>query len=478
MDPADGGDAHAGAVRRPRVDLRTEVRRHPPARVQTRHGRPAVLAQPAAAGHSRRRRRDSGAARRHRDPRRRDHLGSVWRVPRIGHHLARRPGCAAPSPGGAPGAAGRAAARRAADARAGTEGRRAVGTGVPRRVGRGDRQAPRLAIRASPIATLAEDEVRADAGLRRRRLHRSAGRSDRPWRVAGRPPRERRLRIRGKGWHRLRHEAAAGAARPAERDRDAQAPVHEIRRTPAHPRALGQAGSRRPRRLHRVDRPPQASPLPAAERQAVITHPEKLLFPDDGITKGELASYYEMLAPVMLPHLRRRPITMERYPAGIGRKGFIQKDVSEGLPAWLERVAVPKNDGTVHHPLVTDTRSLLWITNQNCITPHVWTSRAPDLYHPDICVFDLDPAEDEKPGVLRAAALALRDLLEEIGLPSWVKTSGSKGFHIAVPLDRKSEMGDAARFAHAVGTLLVRRDPAHPTQEFPQTDRGGRILVD
>jgi len=210
----------------------------------------------------------------------------------------------------------------------------------------------------------------------------------------------------------------------------------------------------------------------------VITHPEKLLFPDDGITKGELAAYYEMLAPVMLPHIRGRPITMERYPAGIGRKGFIQKDVSKGFPAWLERVAVPKNDGTVHHPLVTDTRSLLWIANQNCITPHVWTSRAPDLYHPDICVFDLDPAENEEPGVLRAAALALRDLLEDMGLPSWVKTSGSKGFHIAVPLDRKIEMGDAARFAHAVGTLLVSRDPAHLTQEFHKADRGGRILVD
>jgi bifunctional non-homologous end joining protein LigD len=210
----------------------------------------------------------------------------------------------------------------------------------------------------------------------------------------------------------------------------------------------------------------------------VITHPEKLLFPDDGITKGELASYYEAIAPVMVPHIKARPITMERYPAGIDRKGFIQKDVSKGFPAWLQRVEVPKKDGTVHHPIVTDTRSLLWIVNQNTITPHVWISRAPDLYHPDICVFDLDPAEDEKPDVLRAAALALRGLLDELGLPSWVKTSGSKGFHIVVPLDGKSDMGDVARFAHAVGTLLVKRDPEHLTQEFHKKDRGGRILVD
>ena len=209
----------------------------------------------------------------------------------------------------------------------------------------------------------------------------------------------------------------------------------------------------------------------------MITHPEKVLFPDDGITKGDLASYYEAIAPVMVPHLRARPITMERFPAGIGKQGFIQKDVSKGFPAWLERVEVPKKDGTVHHPIVTDTRSLLWITNQNCITPHVWTSRAPDLYHPDICVFDLDPSVDE-PGMLRDAALLLRDMLDELGLPSWVKTSGSKGFHIAVPLDGKMETDRVAAFANAVGTLLVARDPKHLTQEFHKRNRGKRILVD
>ena len=210
----------------------------------------------------------------------------------------------------------------------------------------------------------------------------------------------------------------------------------------------------------------------------MITHPGKVLFPEDGITKGDLASYYEAVASVMVPHIKARPVTMERFPAGIDKKGFIQKDVSKGFPAWLERVEVPKKDGTVHYPLVTDKRSLLWIVNQNTITPHVWISRIPKLDNPDICVFDLDPTEDEKPAVLRAAALALRDLLEALGLPSWVKTSGSKGFHIVVPLDGKSTMGEVAGFTHAVGTLLVRRDPKHLTQEFHKKDRGGRILVD
>jgi bifunctional non-homologous end joining protein LigD len=209
----------------------------------------------------------------------------------------------------------------------------------------------------------------------------------------------------------------------------------------------------------------------------LITHPEKVLFPEDGITKGELASYYETIAPVMLPHIRGRPVTMERYPAGIGAKGFFQKDVSKGFPEWLSRVEVPKKDGKVCHLLVRDKRSLLWLANQNCITPHVWTSRAPNLYHPDLCVFDLDPSEDA-PDILRAAALGLRDLLDELGLPSWVKTSGSKGFHIVVPLDAKAGFDEVSRFAHAVGALLVERDPKNLTQEFNKADRGGRMFVD
>jgi bifunctional non-homologous end joining protein LigD len=209
----------------------------------------------------------------------------------------------------------------------------------------------------------------------------------------------------------------------------------------------------------------------------MITHPEKVLFPADGITKGDLAAYYDAIAPLMLPHIRNRPVTMQRYPQGIEAQSFWQKDVSKGFPPWLERAEVPKKDGVVHHPLVTDTRGLLWLANQNSITPHVWTSRAPNLYHPDICVFDLDPSNDDAAAV-RDAALLLRDLLDELGLPAWVKTSGSKGFHIVIPLDAKADHGEVSRFAHAVGTALVRRDPHHLTQEFSKVDRQGRILVD
>ena len=215
---------------------------------------------------------------------------------------------------------------------------------------------------------------------------------------------------------------------------------------------------------------------------AAITHPEKVLFPDSGITKGELCAYYDAIAPLMLPHISGRPITMERYPAGIDKKGFIQKDVSKGFPAWLERVAVDKRGakaaGSVHYPLARDERSLLWLANQNSVTPHVWTARVPKLHQPDLCVFDLDPPGDEGQEVLRAAALAVRDLLAELGLPSFVKTSGSKGFHIVVPLDGQDDFDVVWRFAHGAGAVLVKRHPDTLTQEFIKADRGGRIFVD
>lgn len=209
----------------------------------------------------------------------------------------------------------------------------------------------------------------------------------------------------------------------------------------------------------------------------MITHPDKVLFPDDGITKRDLADYYEAVAPVMLPHLVGRPVTMERYPDGIGEEGFFQKSVTKGFPEWLERVEVPKKGGTVHHVIIRDVQGLLWLANQNCITPHVWASRVPRLRHPDICILDLDPSVDDALR-LRDAACAIRDLLTELGLRSWVKTSGSKGFHIAVGLDGQATAGTVSRFAGTIGTLMTRRLPDLFTMEFAKADRGDRIYLD
>ena len=212
----------------------------------------------------------------------------------------------------------------------------------------------------------------------------------------------------------------------------------------------------------------------------MISHPDKLLFPEDGITKGEVAAYYASIAPLMLPHLRARPVTMERFPNGIAASGFLQKDVSKGFPEWLERVEAPKRGGVVHYPLINDDRSLEWMANQNCITPHVWASRTPKLYQPDVCVFDLDPSAEEELDILRGAALQVRDVLAELDpdLPSWVKTSGSKGFHIVVSLDPSLGFDEVAAFALGVARVMVARDPEHLTLEFNKVDRGGRIYVD
>jgi bifunctional non-homologous end joining protein LigD len=212
-------------------------------------------------------------------------------------------------------------------------------------------------------------------------------------------------------------------------------------------------------------------------RAPAITHAEKVLFPADGITKGELAAYYDAVAPVMLPHLRRRPITMERFPNGIGEKGFIQKDVSKGFPEWLKRVEAPKKGGTVHYPLANDRRSLQWLANQNAVTLHVWPSRTPRLDRPDVCVLDLDPSRDE-PEVLREAMLAMKGVLVELGHASWVKTSGSKGFHVVVPMPAHATFEDASTLADRVAGILVEQHPTTLTQAFTKADRGERIFID
>jgi bifunctional non-homologous end joining protein LigD len=210
----------------------------------------------------------------------------------------------------------------------------------------------------------------------------------------------------------------------------------------------------------------------------VITHPEKVLFPDDGITKGELAAYYSLIAPLMVPHLRGRPLTMERFPSGIGRKGFLQKNLAAGFPEWLKRTETPrKSGGTVNYALANDQRSLLWLVNQNTVSFHVWTARAPRLTQPDICVFDLDPMK-KQPAVLREAALIVRDALKAQGFKSWVKTSGSKGYHIVIPMAPRTTYKEAEQLAKTFGADLAARHPKIFTVAFLKDKRGGKILID
>jgi bifunctional non-homologous end joining protein LigD len=215
-----------------------------------------------------------------------------------------------------------------------------------------------------------------------------------------------------------------------------------------------------------------------------VTHPEKVLFPDDGITKGDLVAYYRTVAPRMLPLIAGRPVTMQRFPDGIGRGGFLQKQIGRHFPDWIERVTAPNRrtrQATVRdevtYPVCRHPDDLAYLANQGCVTPHVWLSRAPDIHHPDQMVFDLDPASDDL-GVLRLAATSLRGLLEELGLSSFLKSSGSRGLHVVVPLQPAADTDTVKLFSIAVTEALAARHPGELTTEARIANRHGRLYLD
>ena len=218
-------------------------------------------------------------------------------------------------------------------------------------------------------------------------------------------------------------------------------------------------------------------PVRCGRRSVRITHPDKLLFPADGITKAGLASYYRDVASAMVPHVRDRPITLHRFNQGIEGPGFMQKEIPAGAPHWVRRVRVSKEGGTVCHALAVDAPALVWLANQNCITPHVWTSRADRLGVPDRLVFDLDPADDDWP-LVRRTAVELGAILREAGCEPFAMVTGSRGIHVVVALRRVTSfdrVGDAAR---AVADELVLRRPKELTTQFRKRERRGRLYVD
>jgi bifunctional non-homologous end joining protein LigD len=208
-----------------------------------------------------------------------------------------------------------------------------------------------------------------------------------------------------------------------------------------------------------------------------ITRPEKVLFPDDGITKGDLIDYYRRIAPWMLPYLRDRPLALERYPDGINESRIFQKNVSSYYPAWIKTVTVKKVGGTVRHVVCHNQATLIYLANQACITPHIWLSRIDKLDYPDQMVFDLDPSSEDFE-LVKATAQSFRRLLEELELPAYVKTSGSRGLHVAVPLNRSEDFDSMHEFARRLAEIVVMGDPNHRTLEQRISKRKGRVFVD
>lgn len=216
----------------------------------------------------------------------------------------------------------------------------------------------------------------------------------------------------------------------------------------------------------------------AGRRSVRLTHPGKLLFPGDGITKADLAAYLRDVAPAMLPHVRDRPLTLHRFTDGLAGAGFMQKELPRGAPAWVRRVRVPKEGGTVCHGLVNDAATLVWLANVNCLTPHVWTSRADRPDRPDRLVVDLDPADGAGFPVVVRAALELRAMLREAGCTPFAMTTGSRGLHVVVALRRRHGFDAVLAAARAVAEALAARAPTERTTAFRKADRGGRLFVD
>jgi bifunctional non-homologous end joining protein LigD len=217
--------------------------------------------------------------------------------------------------------------------------------------------------------------------------------------------------------------------------------------------------------------------IKAGKRVIATSSEERVLFPRDGITKGDVIRYYADIAWSMVPHLRGRRLTMQRYHSGIDGEGIFQKDIPGHFPEWISRVEVPKHGGTVTHVVCNNAETLVYLANQGCLTPHVGLQRIDRMEFPDQMIFDLDPAEDDFE-IVRSVAWTVREVLDESGLSSFLKTTGSRGLHIAVPLDSRTPFARVHGAAQRIAQMVMERRPQDVTTEFLKKNRGGRLFLD
>jgi len=212
-------------------------------------------------------------------------------------------------------------------------------------------------------------------------------------------------------------------------------------------------------------------------RKVATSNEEKVLFPRDGITKGDLIDYYARVAEHLLPWLRDRPLVLQRFPDGIGEGGFYQKQVAGHFPDWVRTTRVATRDGQQELVVCNDAATLVYLANLGCVTLHPWLSRRDRPGRPNQMVIDLDPAEEDF-GAVRRAGRACRALLDELGLPSYPKLSGSRGLHVVVPLERAAGFDAVRDLARDAMELLARRHPDQLTTEVRKRRRRGRLYLD
>jgi len=216
-------------------------------------------------------------------------------------------------------------------------------------------------------------------------------------------------------------------------------------------------------------------------REVKLSSADRVLFPDVGVTKGDLFEYYGTIAPVLVPHLRDRPFTMKRYREGATGQGFFQKQAPKGMPEWIPTRTFrtfQRDGGTrlVDFPLVNSPEALLWMVQMHCIDMNAWYSRVDKPERPDFVVFDLDPPDDGFADAIRVAHL-VHEALEELDLRSYVKTSGADGIHVLVPITRRSTFDETYEFAELLSRGLEERHPGLVTTEWLKKKRQG-VLVD
>ncbi|MFQ5966678.1 MAG: non-homologous end-joining DNA ligase [Acidimicrobiia bacterium] len=208
-----------------------------------------------------------------------------------------------------------------------------------------------------------------------------------------------------------------------------------------------------------------------------VTNPTKVIFPEAGLTKADLVGHYRQVAERMVPQVAGRPLTLQRFPNGVGESGFMQKNASEYFPEFIERITVRKSEGTVTHPVVRDPEGLAYLANQATVTFHVWTSTVDDLMRPNRVIFDLDPPEGDVDAA-RFAARAVGEQLDVLGLAAFPMTTGSKGYHVVAPLLPQVEIWKVDEFSQGFAALLAARHPNRLTLEFRKRERRGRVFLD
>ena len=221
-------------------------------------------------------------------------------------------------------------------------------------------------------------------------------------------------------------------------------------------------------------------PLRVGGRSVQVSSVAKPFFPDAGLTKGDLVGYSRDVAEVMLPHLRGRPLNLQRFPDGVAGHGFWQQGASDHFPDWVHTVTVERRGrgGTVDHVVCEDAATIVYLANLATVTFHAWTSTVQHLARPDLVIVDLDPDPGQGLDVVRAAARAVRTACEEVGLTPYVQTSGSRGYHVVMPLRPGPAVEVVRDLAAELALLVAARDPDRLTVEWRKDQRHGRLLLD